>query len=459
MTRRYLPSVLLLMALVASACSSSSPTVAAPSSDAAAAESGDSPESGDSGDDPQTAPADDSVTTTTVLTVTGPTTTFVPDLDVDFAIDGGAEFDPDAVEGLIVEDDPERGALERYVDWPTDWTRRTVEDWNEFGAGLQATDPRDGIPPIDTPVFESPALASQWLGSREPGALVQLNGEARFYPLSIMTRHEIVNDAFGDIPVAVTFCPLCNTAIAFDRRVNGEVLRLGVSGLLRNSDLVMWDDKTTSLWQQITGDGVIGTYAGAQLESVPTSIVSFAQFAENFPEGKSLAAESGFGRTAYGSNPYQGYSSSARPFLFSGETDDRLEPLARVIGVTSGDVAASYSFARLQAESVVNDEVDGVPLVVFHAGDTADALDAGAIAISNAIGSAIAHDPVLDGQTLTFAANDDETFTDDQTGSTWNVLGRAVDGELAGQQLAPVEHRNEFWFAWQAFFGPESLRQ
>lgn len=456
MTRRHLPSVLLLLVLVASACSSSSPTVAASSADTAATEPGGSVESVD---DPQTAPVDDSVTTTTARVITGPTTTFVPDLDVDFATDGGAEFDADAVEGLIVEDDPDRGDLERYVDWPTDWTRRTVEDWSEFGAGLQATDPRDGIPPIDTPVFESPALASQWLGSREPGALVQLNGEARFYPLSIMTRHEIVNDAFGDIPVAVTFCPLCNTAIAFDRRVDGEVLRFGVSGLLRNSDLVMWDDKTTSLWQQITGDGVVGTYAGAQLESVPTSIVSFAQFAENFPDGKSLAGESGFGRSAYGSNPYEGYSSSSRPFLFTGETDDRLEPLARVIGVTVGDVTASYSFERLQAESVVNDDVDGVPIVVLHAGDTADALDAGAIAISNAIGSAIAHNPVLDGQTLTFVANDDDTFTDDQTGSTWNVLGSAVDGELAGQQLVPVEHRNEFWFAWQAFFGPESLRE
>ncbi len=460
MARRHVTSLLLLLALIASACSSTATPEVATDGDSAESEAPEASETSDAEERSPTAPDDEEAPTTTApFVVDGPTTTFVPDLAVDFNLDGGAAFDAASTEGLFIEEDPDRGDLNRYETWPTDWSRRTVEDWNEFGAGLQSSDPRDGIPPLDTPAFESPALAAQWLGPREPGALVQLEGEVRFYPLSILTRHEIVNDVFGDVPVAVTFCPLCNTAIAFDRRVNGEVLRFGVSGLLRNSDLVMWDDKTTSLWQQITGEGVVGQYAGAQLESIPTSIVSFRQFAENFPDGKSLSADAGFGRTAYGSNPYQGYSSSSSPFLFRGDVDDSLEPLSRVIGVTEGETTASYSFARLQAESVVNDEVGGVPIVVFHAGDTADALDQSAIAISDPIGSAIAHSPVVDGQTLTFTANDDETFTDDQTGSTWSVLGIASDGELAGTQLAPVEHRNEFWFAWQAFFGPESLRQ
>ena len=404
---------------------------------------------------------DDVVTTTIVEAATtvleGPTTTFVPNLDGPFDTAGGLHFDPSTVD-VIVEPEADPGALAEYP-WPTDWTRRTVQDWSEFQPGLRALDPRDGIPPIDAPIFETVTRAAQWLSPRDPGALVQLGGQARFYPLSIMTRHEIVNDAIGDVPVAVTFCPLCNSAIAYDRRVNGEVLRFGVSGLLRNSDLVMWDEGTTSLWQQITGVGVVGEFAGAELESVPTSIVSFSQFAESFPDGKSLAGESADGRTAYRINPYTGYSSREGPYLYRGDTDDRLPALSRVVGVNEGDVVAAYSFERLATERVINDEVDGLALAVFLAGDTADALDHRVISSSQAIGSAVAHDPVVNGQTLTFVATDDGYFTDDQTGSMWSIAGISVDGELAGTQLGSLQHRNEFWFAWQAFFGPDSLRQ
>jgi hypothetical protein len=446
---RRLSIALICLAVVASACASSSDVSS--STDDVASSNDDGSEAVEETNE---APTDQTTTTTTPLD--GPTTTFVPNLDGPFDTSGGLQFDP-ATADVIVDADADPGFLGQYP-WPTDWTRRTVEDWREFQPGLGSQDPRDGIPPIDTPVFETVTLASQWLSPRDPGALVRVDGEARFYPLSIMTRHEIVNDAFGDVPVAVTFCPLCNTAIAYDRRVNGEVLRFGVSGLLRNSDLVMWDQGTTSLWQQITGVGVVGEFAGAQLESVSTSIVSFSQFVESFPDGKSLSPESGLGRR-YGTNPYSGYSSLDRPFLFRGETDDRLPALSRVVGVSEGDVIASYSFERLEAERVIKDEFDGLAIAVFFGGDTADALDESVIAASQAIGSAVAHDPVVEGQTLTFVANDDGGFVDDQTGSTWSIVGVALDGELAGTQLGSLQHRNEFWFAWQAFFGPESLRE
>ena len=389
----------------------------------------------------------------------GPTTTFVPPLVGPFTSDGGAVFDAGRAEVIVESADDLRlpSALSGLA-FPTDWTRRTVEDWNEFLPGLSGADPRDGIPPLDQPVFETVAAAAEWLGPREPGALVQLDGEARFYPLSILTRHEIVNDAFGGVPVAVTFCPLCNTALSFDRRVNGETLRFGVSGLLRNSDLVMWDDKTTSLWQQITGEGVVGDFAGAQLEIIPTSIVSFDQFAQTFPDGKSLAAESGFGRGTYGINPYSGYSASSRPFLFSGEIDDRFEALSRVVGVDTGDAIRAYPFDALQQRQVINDTIGDVPVAILWGGDTADALDQRVIGTSDAIGTALALDPVVGGVALTFVPGPTPgTFVDDQTGSTWTVLGQATDGELAGTQLDVVTHRNEFWFAWQAFFGPEEV--
>lgn len=365
--------------------------------------------------------------------------------------DGGA-VSSDA--GVIIDTDSPRFNLRERVrrateSWPTDWTRRTV-DLGEFLLGLPRVDPRDGIPPIDLPKFE-PIAAADWLGDREPGALVQFNGEVRFYPLAILTRHEIVNDRFGDIPVAVTYCPLCNTAVTFDARVAGQELRFGVSGLLRNSDLVMWDSDTTSLWQQITGESVVGEWAGTRLELIPTAIVSYADALENFPEALSLSTNTGTG-AQYGANTYAGYSSSAQPFLFDGEPDPRFPALSRVVGVTIGDVEKAYPFEVITVEQAVNDEVEGVPIVVLWGSDTADALDKFTIAESAAIGTGIAFDRRLNGEVLTFSAADDDLFTDAETGSTWTILGKAIEGTLTGEQLAPIQHRNEFWFAWAAFF-------
>ncbi len=336
--------------------------------------------------------------------------------------------------------------------WETDWSRATV-DLGELAAGIRRNDPRDVIPPIDTPAFESVAAAGEWLGTDEPGALVQLDGEARFYPLAIMTRHEIVNDRFGDTPVAVTFCPLCNTALAFDRRVDGEVLRFGVSGLLRKSDLVMWDDQTTSLWQQITGESIAGDFAGTQLVRLNTSIVSFSQFADEFPDGRSLSQVTGFG-ILYGSNPYVGYSSQKAPIgsFFPGEPDDRFPALERVVSTSVNGSERAYPFSILSVEMVINDDVDGVPLVVWWSPGTTDALDASSIADSQAIGTGVSFDREIDGLTLTFSASSSGTFIDAETMSEWNIFGRAVAGDLAGSQLSAVPHRNEFWFAWAGFF-------
>jgi hypothetical protein len=380
--------------------------------------------------------------------------------DVPFDLAGGATT-PTEVELLDVGDEP-RSQLRDQVEsatapWPTDWSRSTV-DLSELLAGIPRTDPRDAIPPIDAPRFE-PIGAADWLDENEPGALVQLDGEVRFYALSILTRHEIVNDRFGDVPVAVTFCPLCNTAISFDRRLDGEVLRLGVSGLLRNSDLVMWDDATTSLWQQVTGDAIVGTHAGVRLETVPTAIVSYGDAAADFPDALSLSRETGFG-IDYGANPYVGYSSSEIPFLFDGEPDPRFPALSRVVGVSVDDddgerLEKAYPFETLEAERAVNDELGSTPVAVFWGGATTDALDANQIAQSDAIGSAIAYDRRVGDQVLTFSHDGDDRFVDAETGTTWTLLGVAVDGPLAGEQLAIVTHRNEFWFAWAAFF-PEA---
>lgn len=336
--------------------------------------------------------------------------------------------------------------------WLTDFTIATI-DLTELKVGIPASDPRDAIPPIDEPNFE-PVGESSWLAEREPGAFVEVDGIAKFYPLSIMTRHEIVNDTFGDRPIAVTFCPLCNTALAFDPVVDGQRLRLGVSGLLRKSDLVMWDDVTQSLWQQITGEAIVGAMAGRRLTPVSTAIVSWGDFVENHPDGLVMSQDQGFG-IPYGINPYVGYSGQSRPYgaFFDGDVDPRFPAMERVVGLNLSGNEKAYPFSLLAETRVANDVVGGIPIVVFWgAPDTADALDAGSIRDSQGIGTGIAFFATVDGQTLTFIALGADRWQDEQTGSTWNLLGKAVDGPLAGSQLEIAPHRNEFWFAWQGFF-------
>ena len=335
--------------------------------------------------------------------------------------------------------------------WDTDFSKTTI-DLHELLVGIPASDPRDAIPPIDNPRFE-PVDESDWIQDPEPGVLLEFEGDARFYPLSIMTRHEIVNDEIAGVAVAVTYCPLCNTALVFDRRFEGETLRLGVSGLLRNSDLVMWDDKTHSLWQQITGEGIVGEHAGKSLTPMASAIVRWADFKAEHPDGQALGPDQGYGRS-YGTNPYEFYSSRDRPFgFFGGDIDDRFPALERVVGLSLEDIHKAYPFSLLSEARVVNDVVGGEPVVVmWGAADTADALGSEVIANAEGVGTGVAYRPVVDGQTLTFEAAGDTEFVDNETGTTWSILGSGTSGPLAGEQLDLLLHRNEFWFAWQAFF-------
>jgi hypothetical protein len=337
------------------------------------------------------------------------------------------------------------------TDWPTDWSNRSI-DLDELLVGLPGrTDSRDGIRPIDNPIFETVERASGWLVDREPVILLELDGSARAYPLQILISHEIVNDEFIGTPIAVTYCPLCNSAVGFDRRVDGQTLRFGVSGLLRNSDLVMWDDATTSLWQQITGEGIVGVHNGVQLDLIPTPIVSFGDFAAQYPDGEVLSQDTGFG-FAYGRNPYASYDTSSSPFLFDGELDDRYPAMERVVGVIVGDANKAYPFSVIQEVRVVNDQIGDVPLVVmWGADDTASALSAPTIRDGDAIGTGIAFDRTVNGQVLTFSSVGADLFKDQETGSRWDLLGNAVEGPLAGEKLVPLVQTNEFWFAWAAF--------
>lgn len=340
--------------------------------------------------------------------------------------------------------------------WETDFMTSSI-DLSELQVGIRTLDPRDAIPPIDEPTFESVSEADEWLEDDEPGLLVDVEDTTRYYPIRILHRHEIVNDQFGDTPVAVTYCPLCNTGIAFERRVDGDVLRMGVSGLLRNSDLVMWDDATQSLWQQITGEAIVGELTGTRLEPLSSAIVRWADFRDTNPESDVLGRDQGFG-IAYGQNPYVGYSSRNAPIggFFTAELDDRFPALERVVAVTVDDDTTGYPFSFISESRVVNDEVGDQPVAIFWgAPSTTDALDSFQVADGQAIGTGVAFDPIVDGQLLTFESPEVDVFVDAETQSTWTLQGEAVDGPLAGTELDLLPHRNEFWFAFAAFF-PEA---
>ena len=342
-------------------------------------------------------------------------------------------------------------------DWRTNWDNRII-DLDELTSGGPA---RDGIPPIDEPKMESVDQASEWLVDREPVVLFQLGDEVRAYPLRILTWHEIVNDEVGGVPVAITFCPLCNSAVAFDRRLDGDVLRLGTSGLLRKSDLVMWDDKTESLWQQIDGLALVGDLVGRRLEFLPAAVVPWGEFREQFPDGLVLSRETGFPvqEAAYGRNPYEGYDSRSAPIgsFFDGDPDPRLPAMERVVAVTVGETDKAYPFSLLAEERVVHDSLEGQDLVVFWgASDTASALSASTVALGTAVGAATVWETTVDGQQLTFRADGDSRFVDQETNTVWSLLGQAIDGPLAGKQLEPVLHGTHFWFAWAAF-RPDTL--
>ncbi len=200
-------------------------------------------------------------------------------------------------------------------EWPnTDFTTNTVENWVEI---LSGGPPKDGIPAIDDPSFIKVSDESG-INGREPVIAVEIDGQTpRAYPIRYLTWHEIVNDQIGDVPVAVTFCPLCNSGITFDRRVDGTVLSFGVSGKLRNSDMVMYDRETESWWQQAVGTGIVGKYTDTELTQLPTWMESWDEFTTRNPDGL-VMAEPRYNRS-YGSNPYVSYDSSTRPFLYSGE--------------------------------------------------------------------------------------------------------------------------------------------
>ena len=341
-------------------------------------------------------------------------------------------------------------------DWPlkTDLTKALVP----LADILPGGPPPDGIPPIDRPGFVTPAAAQSWLTPKEPVLAVEIAGDARAYPLQILMWHEIVNDVVGGRPVAVTYCPLCNSALVFERMVDGAMLDFGTSGRLYKSDLVMYDRQTHSLWAQMEGRAIVGARAGTRLRRVPANTLAFADWQAAHRVGKVLSRETGVRRN-YGVNPYEAYDQPRlAPFLFDGKPDPRRPPKERVVGIATGQEARAYPWPMLATRRVVHDTIGGERIVVFYQPGTLSALDASEIARSRAIGATGVFRPASGGKELTFEASG-ETFRDRETGTTWDVLGRGLAGRLAGRRLEAVPHVDAFWFAWAAFNPQTSIRE
>jgi Protein of unknown function (DUF3179) len=273
--------------------------------------------------------------------------------------------------------------------WETDFSRHTVP-LNEFESGGV---PKDGIPAIDEPDFTTVEAASAWIESREPVIELEVDGDVRAYPIQILIWHEIVNDEVGGVPVAVTFCPLCNTALVFDRRVDGRVLDFGTTGNLRNADLVMYDRQTESWWQQFGGDALVGELAGTELEPLPARIVAWEDFAAAHPDGKVLDRPRDRDRP-YGENPYTGYDDVASPPFFptANSGDRRLQPKERVVFVEREGEAVVVPFAALAKRGRIEVEVGGEQLVVTWQKGVASALDEGELAKGREVGAAEVRD-------------------------------------------------------------------
>jgi hypothetical protein len=272
-------------------------------------------------------------------------------------------------------------------EWPqTDFSRHSVPFAEIFSGGP----PKDGIPAIDDPKF-APVGAVTDLSDREPVIGVVRDGVAKAYPLRILMWHEIVNDRIGDLPVAVTFCPLCNAAIVFDRRLDGHTLDFGTTGKLRKSDLVMYDRQTESWWQQFLGQAIVGEMTGKALKIVPSRLESWANFRERAPSGLVLVPADPTAR-AYGANPYRGYDSLAQPFLYDGALPEDIPPLARVLSLERRDRAWSLAYLRQAGEIRLEDGT-----VIRWTPGQASALDHAEIARGKEVGNITVRRPGSDG--------------------------------------------------------------
>ena len=295
--------------------------------------------------------------------------------------------------------------------------------------------PPDGIPSIDSPKFNSVNDGNKFLGDSDKVVGININGDIRAYPLQILVWHEIVNDNVGGIPVAITYCPLCFTNQVFGRTVSNTTLEFGTSGKLYNSNLVMYDRSSKSLWSQALGEGIVGKYAGIKLEKLPFDVAYWKDWKKIYPQSKVLSKDTGSARP-YGADPYGDYYTSPDILFPVSDRDNRLGLKEIVVGLENRDLSKAYKLQDIEKLKVINDQLNNKSVTLFSVHPLMARL----------------FDPSVNGQTLLFKYNfTNNTFTDKQTGSQWDFEGKSIEGPMKGKQLLRLPFDEGYWFEWAAF--------
>ena len=338
--------------------------------------------------------------------------------------------------------------------WKTDLTKHNIEL-----SEIKIAVPRNTFPIIDYPAFVGKEQGLAMFFNQEPVIAVEINGKAKAYSLNMLISHEISNDTLNGVPILPTYCPLCNSGIVYDRRImvndKNYLLEFEVSGMLRNSDMIMFDRTTESWWQQLMGSAIVGELTGAEMKILPSLIISVEEFFNRYPKGQILSKNTtNNSKSQYGKNPYENYDKiNSNPFAgyFNIEKmDKRLPPKERVIDIFNDGDYKIYPFSVVAKKGVINDQFKTSNVVLFHHSGTVSVLGIKELTQSKNIGSVTVFNSEVNGNVLTFIKKE-AYFVDKQTHSKWDNTGTCYEGELKGKQLKIEIHSNHFAFAWFAF--------
>jgi len=307
---------------------------------------------------------------------------------------------------------------------------------------------------VDRPGFESVAAARRWLPADAPVIVVRISHVARAYPLAILQWHEVVNDTVAGRPLAITYCPLCNTAAAYSRLVAGKSVMLHSSGALLAGAAVLTVAGTQQLWSQASGEALQA--APAPLTWVPSDTLSLAGAAAADPSLQVL--DRPYPGFDYNQSPYGDVATPGlQPRLFLGWVDEHLDPKARLLGVVVHGAARAWQYKALAVHRVHNDSVAGEPVVVVYCPDVTGIGDSPDLRHAPTVGTAAVYAVSVAGRTLHFRLAGPQAMRDQKTGSTWDLSGHAVEGPLTGIHLRPLQFLNTYWFAWVAFHAKTSV--
>jgi len=307
---------------------------------------------------------------------------------------------------------------------------------------------KDGIPALTNPAVVPAETADTFLVPEDLVLGVVINGEARAYPHGVLWWHEIVNDVLGGRPILLSFCPLTGSGIVSDPILNGQLANFGVSGLLFDNNLILFDRTTDSLWSQMRLDSICGDFSGTRPPLLPVVQSTWVAWKAMHPNTTAVSFDTGFNRN-YNRYPYGDYDGIDNTRLLFPQTtiDSRLPMKENVLGITHGEMSRAYpvySASRLAGAAprgAINDVVNGLSVLVVFDGPSQLAIPFDRMRES--------------GEVLTFQLVENAGFPfllrDQETGSLWDLNGVAVSGLLEGEQLRKIPTFTAFWFAWAAF--------